>query len=402
MQYLLPANNLYGDTPIPLEIPDKWNVQICSYKGEKAPALTREQMEAKISNPEGCLSIREKAKGCKDAVIIVEDVSRPTPINTIAHILIDQLTEAGVPRDKIRFVFALGSHRAMYYEDFVRKLGKDIVHEFPVYNHNAFYSNVLVGRTSTGVPIELNAECVWADFKIGIGTYFPHPATGMGGGGKLICPGIASIETIRRFHMLKFSRWTTGTASLETTLEAANMLGLDLKIDAILNGKAEIADLLVGDCRSIIYNHFEEAKEFFETPKAEPVDVLLVNNYFKPSEPSVPMSLTGLEKLVKPGGTLILAYNSPQGCAPHYCLGQWGETGIGGVLYGAQGSPPPHVGKYIVFAEHPDHGAGRGYVPKGDNVFHADTWEKVLALLDDDVQTAAIYPYGCVPYFKEA
>ena len=42
MEYLLPANNLYGNAPVPISFPDDWEVHVCSYAGEKAPALSPE------------------------------------------------------------------------------------------------------------------------------------------------------------------------------------------------------------------------------------------------------------------------------------------------------------------------------------------------------------------------
>ena len=46
---------------------------------------------------------------------------------------------------------SLGGHGPMVREDFIRKLGEDIVDTFEIYNHNVFYNHVYLGTTSNGI-----------------------------------------------------------------------------------------------------------------------------------------------------------------------------------------------------------------------------------------------------------
>jgi hypothetical protein len=39
-----------------------------------------------------------------------------------------------------------------------------------------------------------------ADLKIGVGFITPHPIAGFGGGGKIVIPGLGSMETIQSNH----------------------------------------------------------------------------------------------------------------------------------------------------------------------------------------------------------
>lgn len=404
MNYALPANNLYSNEPIMLELPGNWDVNICSFKGEKATTLTEQQILEKIQSPIGIGSIAKEAKGCKNAVIIFDDISRPTPIEPIAKAVISELEKAGVPRDKIRFVCSIGSHRASYREDYVRKLGEDITQEFRIYSHNPFFNNVYLGKTSSGVPIELNAECVHADFKIGIGAVFPHPSTGLGGGGKLILPGIASMESIRRFHMVaaQFRRWSIDSQAMEETLQAADMLGLNFKIDALLNGKGEIANIYCGDHRRNIKDPFDEIMDFYTTEHAGPADLVIANNYFKPTEPNVVLATPGIIDSVIEGGDLIVAAHTPQGCAPHYTFGKWGDTQIGGTMYGnGNGQIPKHINKYFAFSKYLDKGVGAMYhLDQVEDIWFTE-WSEILKELGNEPKKVAIYPYATVCYFNK-
>ena len=399
--YLLPANNLYGNCPVEITIPDSWEMTVCSFAGEHAPSLTFEEIAAKINTPSGVPPIHEQAKGCRDAVIILDDITRATPIGSIARAVIHELEKAGMPRNKIRFLAAVGTHRAMYREDFVRKLDEELVSEFPTYSHNPFFNNVYLGKTSYGIPIELNADAVAADFKIAIGSIAPHGAVGLAGGAKTILPGIASIETIRRSHLLQRGRWNKEAPGRQNALEATRIFKLNMKIDVLLNGKGEIAQIFAGDPGQIIDDNYEEIKAFYKTPKAPPADLVIANNYFKPTETSVAIYGNGMFQNVKDVGTLVVSSHTPQGSAPHYIFGSWGEHGLSGLMYDNDDPVPKHIRRYFAFSTYPDKGYGRAWHCSGPKMRWVQHWHEILEELGDGPLSVAIYPYATVGYFGE-
>lgn len=400
MIFPLPANNLYGNAPIPISIPDDWEVTICDYAGVDAPPMNYEQIADAIAAPIGCRPISEAARGKKDAIIIIDDISRPTPMKEIAKAVIAELEQAGVPRNKIRFLAAVGSHRAMSREDFVRKLGEDIVQEFRMYSHNPFFNNVLLGHTTTGVPIELNAEAVVADFKIAIGNAVPHGNVGIAGGPKIILPGIASMESIKGLHAAQTARWDLSAPGQGIAAEAAEALGLDFKIDALLNGKGEISVLYAGSVNQLAREHLDEIREFYRTPHIMDADIVLANNYFKPSEPFLSIAYNGLVFSVKKGGSLIVSSHSPQGAAPHYAQGQWGDAGIGGPLYNLT-PVARRLKTYYAFSTFQDLGTAAGYHFTGENVKWVSKWDEIVAAEGPGKKVLAIYPHGSVGYYGE-
>ena len=397
MKYSLSANSLYGNTPVVIDLPEKWKVHTCSYAGEKYPALSTEEIRATIRHA----GMREKAEGCKTAVIIIDDMTRPTPCGDIAEVVIEELLLAGVPERGISFVGAVGMHRAMSREDFVRKLGEKLVRRFPTYSHNPFFNTVQLGICSHGIPIELNAECVRAEFKVGIGAMFGHPNTGISGGGKLIVPGISSAETIRRFHLTPREKWNMGLMARQITIEAAEMLGLDFKLDTLLNGEGKAAKLYVGDCRSNIEDHVEEIHSFFRAERPESADVVIANNYFKPSEANVVLNYPEFFELIRPGGDLIVSTHSPMGAATHYMFGKWGNSGIGGLGYHGESGVPECVGRYFAFSHYIDPGTSLQYhfSPDDPRFNWADNWEIIVEKIGDGEKDVLILPYAGVPYF---
>ncbi len=404
MNFDLPANNLYGNQPVPIRLPDQWRVHMHSYAGETAPGLSPAQIRDRLNAPMGVAPIREGAKGCKTAVIIIDDISRPTPMEALAKAVIEQLEEAGVPRQGIHFMAAVGLHRAMAREEFVRKLGEDLVSDFRTYSHNPFFNNMQVGVSRAGIPIELNVDCVRADYKIGIGSIFAHPNTGLSGGAKLIVPGIASTETIRRYHTQPADRWSLDVNARQITLDAARLLGLDCKLDALLNGKGEIAHLYVGSCQDNIERNYQEICDFFHTQRPAPADLVIANNYFKPTEAGVACCYPEFFSLVKPGGDLVVAAHSPNGAAAHYLFGKWGEGGVGGLAYAGEAAIPRHVGRYFAFSQHIDRATSLQYhFDPDDPRFHwAKSWDTVLSELGDAPRDVLILPYATVVNFVPA
>ena len=241
----LPSNSNYGDQPIPIAFPDNWDVHISKIHGYDTPALTEAQIAEKIHAAIGAKPISEGAAGKKSAVIIIDDITRPTPCEPIAKAVIAELRAAGVPKENIWFIIALGTHGVMYRTEFVRKLGEEIVENYEVHNHNLFFNHVFVGNTTNNVPVEINADVMSADYKIAIGTTMAHSYYGFSGGAKCILPGVSSLRTIMRNHSFttttEFNMGNPHTLMRSDAEQAARMMGLDFKIDAILNGHAQRA-----------------------------------------------------------------------------------------------------------------------------------------------------------------
>lgn len=219
--------------------------------GYNSPALKPAEIKHAITNPIGMLPIRELAQGKKEVVILFDDMSRVTRVAQIVPHLLKELASAGIPDNRIRFIAALGCHGAMDRFDFVKKLGKETLSRFAVYNHNPFGNCIDIGTTSYGTRVFINAEVMKCDLKIGIGSIVPHIMAGFGGGAKILMPGVASAETIEALHHLP----TTGMGIFANNPlrlnmeEAAAMAGLDMKIDCIVNMWGETVALFAGSPR---------------------------------------------------------------------------------------------------------------------------------------------------------
>lgn len=80
-KFKIPWAAWYGDKDIQLEFPDTWDVNI--YKMQDTTELSQEDIKNAFSNPIGTSTIQEIAKGKSNAVIAVEDISRPIQAESI-------------------------------------------------------------------------------------------------------------------------------------------------------------------------------------------------------------------------------------------------------------------------------------------------------------------------------
>ena len=397
MKYDLPSNNMYGDKPVPICFPDDWDVHISRFEGYDTPELSPEQIAGAVHSSIGTKPISEGARGCKSAVIIIDDITRPTPCEHIAKAVIAELTEAGVPRENIWFIAALGLHSCMYREHFVKKLGEDIVREFEIHNHNAFFNHVFVGNTSNNTPVEINADVMSADYKIGIGTIMGHSFYGLSGGAKCILPGVASTRSIVINHShtspAEFNMGNTETFVRDDAFQAARLMGLDYKIDVTLNGKARICALFAGDFEAEWAEAAKYASRHYRAEFVPDCDVVIANNYFKPAEASCAFTPEALASL-KEGGSFIMSANSPFGPCVHYVYDTWGHSRPGGIIYAGCYNKTPAMKNAIIFAEHSMLGMGDPwYIDKKSGAVYVEDWDSVLRIIDDGgPKKVVVYP----------
>ncbi|MFC1920321.1 lactate racemase domain-containing protein [Chloroflexota bacterium] len=396
----LPQVTSEGNGLLELPLPGGWQVEICNMVGNDRPAMTDEQIRSAVANPAGIEPVRKLAKGKKSAVIIFDDITRITKVSRIVPFVLEELAEAGIADENISFIAALGTHGIMNRADFARKLGDSILARFPVFNHNPFFNCTYVGTTSNGTEVAINAEVMNCDVKIAIGSITPHRGIMFGGGAKIILPGVSSLETILHNHQLPHGEpnlYETNTMHLDM-IEAAELAGLDIKIDCIVNGMGETAAIYAGTLAAANEAGVSDAKAHYLTPKAEEKDIVIANTFIKVSESASGLAVA-YPSLKQTGGDVVLISNAPDGQTVHYLMGPWGRNVRGKIP--VQFPVPPHVKRLINYTEYPDT-IGLMWLEDTDRVCQMNDWEKVLRTLEADYgdkATVAVYPNSDIQYF---
>ena len=405
----IPARMWYENQEQTLTFPDRWQVDNLNSPGFDKPGLSPQAIADRIDHPVEGPTLAEAARGKKQAVIVFDDMTRPTPVKDIVPHVLARLHEAGMERSQIRFLWALGTHGAYDMISARKKLGEEVVENYRIYNHDPFENTVRVGRTPTGVELWLNREFMACDLKIGIGSITPHVQVGFGGGGKLILPGVAGIESINQFHNQLYRRPTSSGLGnyLDNILRpeceaAAEMAGLNFKIDVLVNRRGQATDLWNGPSRKVVEAALPEALEHYGVPYSVDYDVAVCNTYAKASESVISLAL-GLRVIKRGGGTAVLMADVPEGQVPHYVFRSWGSD-YGGRQYNPRqpGFMSRFLKKLIVVSPQPDR-TSLDMICHNDDAVFVKTWPEALAMLEQEYPGPArvgVLQDGTMQYVK--
>lgn len=157
-------------------------------------------MREKLNRPIGSLPLREIAKGKTRAVIIVDDLTRPTPAADLLPLLIAELGQAGLNEQAITILLAGGTHPPASAEEMRKKVGTNLSPAVRVMAHDRRGDLIDLGKSPAGLPIWVNRTVMECNLKIGVGCIYPHPIAGFSGGAKIVLPAICGVETIRMMH----------------------------------------------------------------------------------------------------------------------------------------------------------------------------------------------------------
>jgi lactate racemase len=387
----VPSRLWYDNEERELSFPDSWKVDNLTSPGFEKPGITPEQIGERINNPVDGPALEELAKGKKNAVIVFDDMTRPTPVKDIASHVLEALHRAGMKKDQIRFLWALGSHGTYDMIAARKKLGDMIVENYAVYNHDAFQNTVRVGRTPRGVELWLNREFMSCDLKIGIGCITAHVHVGFGGGAKIILPGVAGIESINQFHNQYYrDQSRTGLGNFDNNImreecdAAGDLAGLNFKVDCLINRRGEITGLYAGSFRATHSLGGEEGKKHYGIPFSDGYDIAVSNAYGKANESAIALLLAKM--VLKPGaeGTGVIISDAPEGQVLHYVMRSWGSN-YGGRHFNhrPKGLITALMKKVIVLDPHPSPTC-LDWIGHVQDVVVVKSWPEVLAILECD------------------
>jgi nickel-dependent lactate racemase len=385
----------YGNSELELSFPSKWDINVYPMDGANNKPLGKEEIKYAFRNPINSKRIKNLAENRKEAVIIFDDISRPTKVSQFISPILGELNEGGISNDHIRFISANGLHGAMDRFDFVKKLGENVIEEYSAFNHNPFNNLTNLGKTSSGTPVEINNEVLNCDLKIGVGSIVPHGQSGFGGGAKIILPGVSSYNTIISNHKLPV-KW--GIIDDNQTLldmeETARIAGFDIKIDAVLNGKAEPTGLFIGDVVDEFREGVKLAKKVYTTPISKGFDIVVANAYFKSNES--PLTIRFIKKVIKKGGTAVIIANDPKGPVVHYLEGKFGKD-CGAPFYRGL-RKLDGIGKAIIFSPYKLKDPWYQLFDPEKQIW-IKNWEEVIEELNNiyiDKAKVAVIPHGTV------
>lgn len=315
----------YGRTGLNVELADGLDVQTLAYKDAAPLADPDAAVREVMRNPTGTPPLAQLAAGKKSACIVICDITRPVPNEMILRPMLETLEAAGIPREQIVILNATGLHRPNFRDELIEMVGEYIVDHYRIENHygQRREDHVYLGESPNGVPIWIDRHYVDAQLKITVGLIEPHFMAGFSGGRKLICPGIASIDTIRAWHSPKFLEHPNASAGQlqdnpvhwENTWIAQHV-GCDFIVNVVIDAYRRPLKFVAGD----MIQAFEEGVEFVRgvvvATVDQPADVVVTSSAGYPLDATFYQSvkaMVGAAQIVKKGGTIIVAASMSEG-----------------------------------------------------------------------------------------
>jgi hypothetical protein len=233
----------------------------------------------------------------KDVLLIVDDFTRPN--NCVMGEVYDSIVSR-VGWSRVAILVASGMHRATTIGELERHIGRPLG-GVRIYTHNPFLSNSPWGILKKRF------------FCVGVGTVLPHTHVEFSGGPKLICPGIANIQTAESFHGDNPSRYDYFIDFL------------DILVNSTVNQYGEPTSLFVGDPRSVWDDVRVEARKVYSVEVEEGADGVILEPIFRNQDFIQSMNALQIcknKKIVKDRGVICIKSNTPDGIGVHYLFQQ--------------------------------------------------------------------------------
>jgi nickel-dependent lactate racemase len=315
----------YARTGLDVDLPGERVVRNLAYKNAPPLADPRAVLADVLEHPTGTPSLAELARGRKDACVVICDITRPVPNELMLSPILATLEAAGIPRDKITILIATGLHRPNEGDELIEIVGAEIAARYRIENHRGQEINehTYLGMSPRGVPIWIDSRYVRADLKITTGLIEPHLMAGFSGGRKLVCPGIAALETVKVWHGPAFIEHPKADCGIldgnpvhEENTWIARRAGCDFIVNVVIDSERRPLHFVAGDMEAAFLEGVEFVKQVVVDRVREPVDIVVTSAAGYPLDTTFYQAikgLTGALPIVKQGGTIILAAGLTEG-----------------------------------------------------------------------------------------
>lgn len=156
-----------------------------------------------LNCPIGRPPLREWVRPGERVAVVTSDATRPALQHAYLPQILAELEAAGLAREDVLLVVALGTHRPPTHEEIHMLLG-EAANLYPVAwsDCDDEASLVMFGTTSRGTPVRIFRPVAEADRVILTGSIHHHVLAGFSAGLKSLLPGIAARDSIQANHSL--------------------------------------------------------------------------------------------------------------------------------------------------------------------------------------------------------
>ncbi len=280
------------------------------------PSIPIEEIPSLIQNHLN--TFRTELKKAKKIVLILEDPSRVSRTGIIVNTICQTVQEFRGSLWGVEIIIASGAHFHARQADLLEKIGSS---HWPVSIHDCLQNNQLIGTSQSGIPLLFNQKVVQADFRMTISTMNIHPLAGLSGGAKILLPGVAGLKTIKALHGLPGGTPGTENSPMRNLInEILGMLPISHSWHLLSNPEGEIYKIVGGDMLDSFHQAATELLKIVTVCKPEQLaDFLILGcRPFNQNLIGTFKSFHPIPKLLKPGGSVLLFNEAPQGIGFHH------------------------------------------------------------------------------------
>ncbi len=309
----------YGKTGVTLNIPDANLEYLISDDIKRIEKIDEKDIiKRALSDPVNSQKLKDLARGKKNAVVIVSDISRPCPSYKFLPDIIDELNAGGVI--DIKVVFGLGIHRNHTWDEQVRLAGDYAAARAKLIDSDRSKCKLL-GYTSYNTPVEIFEEVADAGMVVATGNIEYHYFAGYSGGAKAIMPGVSSHSAISNNHSYMLKEESVAGNHVTNPIradieEAGRMLGIDFIFNVILDDKKNIIDAVCGKNDNAFLEGIKKYDAIFKKEIELRSDIIIASPGGYPKDINLYQSHKALENvkdIVKKNGAIILVAQCGEG-----------------------------------------------------------------------------------------
>lgn len=310
----------YGPGVQTLSVDDSLSPVVLLPKDAACASNEEAEIRRALRHPIGTPPIGEILRPGEKIAIITSDLTRPMPTKLVLPPLLDELYAAGVAKEDITLVFALGSHRKQTDEERKKLAGEPAFSEIACIDGDV-EDCVSLGTTRRGTPVDIVRTVAEADRRICLGNIEFHYFAGYSGGAKAIMPGVAAVKAIMQNHSLMVNPGSKaarleGNPLREDIEEAASMVGVDFILNVVLDAHKHVIRAFAGDVTKAHREGCAFLDQIYGRSIEQKADIVVVSQGGAPKDVNLYQTQKALDNAkhaVKEGGVIILVGECKEG-----------------------------------------------------------------------------------------
>ncbi|AVX30336.1 Nickel-dependent lactate racemase [Carboxydocella thermautotrophica] len=310
----------FGKTKLKLNINQENLLGVLQPNQVKVELTGREEVIRALRQPINSPRLSEIVKPGEKVVFITSDITRPVPNQIILPLLLEELWQAGIKKEDVKIVFALGSHRFHSEEEKKSLVGEAVYRQVECLDSDQ-RDCIRLGFTRLGTPVDIFRPVVEADRRICVGNIEYHYFAGYSGGAKAIMPGVSTREAIQANHSRMVEaeahagNITTNRVRQDID-EVAEFVPIDFIVNVVLNEQKQIIKAVAGHYLDAHREGCKFLDSLYKVKIKEQADIVIVSAGGFPKDINLYQAQKALDNAkhaVKKNGVIILVASCKEG-----------------------------------------------------------------------------------------